>query len=98
MARLSFLRSALTALVFALLLPFAALAQDPAGPDYAQWDGVAARAEEAIDAARASSAAFEDLRTQVVVWRQTFLAAQTARGPRGRGGWGERPPITSRPT
>ena len=41
------------------------------------WDQTARRAEEAIDAGRASTAALEELRSQLVEWRDKFLAAQT---------------------
>lgn len=40
------------------------------------WKNTARRAEEAIAAGRASTAAFEELRAQLVTWRNTFLAAQ----------------------
>ena len=41
------------------------------------WEQTAKRAEEAIDAGRASTAALEELRGQLVEWRDKFLAAQT---------------------
>ncbi|WP_415402961.1 DUF3772 domain-containing protein [Tateyamaria sp. SN3-11] len=44
------------------------------GPDYAQWQTVASRAEAAVEAARASDAAFDTLRGEVVEWRQQFQA------------------------
>ncbi len=40
------------------------------------WEQTARRAEEAIDAGRASTAALEELRSQLVDWREKFLAAQ----------------------
>ncbi len=58
-----------------LLLPVAALAQSVA-PDYEAWEGVAQRAETSVENGRASSNALESLRTQVVDWREQFLAAQ----------------------
>ena len=41
------------------------------------WERTARRAEEAIDAGRASTSAFEELRGQLVTWRENFLAAQS---------------------
>ena len=41
------------------------------------WEQTARRAEEAIDAGRASTSALEELRTQLVTWREKFLAAQS---------------------
>lgn len=67
-------KSIFAALLIVLLIPFAAVAQD--GPDYDQWSLVAERAEGAIESARASNEALEDLRKQVATWRQTFLTAQ----------------------
>jgi len=45
-------------------------------PDYEAWAATARRAEDAIEAARASDAAFEQLRTELVDWRARFLSAQ----------------------
>lgn len=45
-------------------------------PDYAAWQRVAERAFEAIESARASSPAFEELRTTLAEWRQLFQSAQ----------------------
>ncbi len=79
------------ALILALALPVAwATAQDnaaapvtaeaepqqPVDPYYAAWQDTARRAEAAIDADRASNAALEDLRAQLVEYRQTFLSAR----------------------
>lgn len=50
--------------------------QPPEGPDYTDWDRTATRAEEAIDASRASTAAMEELRNQLADWREVFFAAQ----------------------
>ena len=44
--------------------------------DYAQWDRIAGRAEEAIDKARASTLALEALRAELDTWRDRFLEAQ----------------------
>ncbi len=41
------------------------------------WERTALRAEEAIAAGRASTAAFEELRRQLVKWREGFLKAQS---------------------
>lgn len=54
---------------------FAALAQDAAGPDYEAWTEIADRAEQVIDAERASDPAFETLRQQLVEWRGLFQEA-----------------------
>ncbi|HHI70673.1 MAG TPA: DUF3772 domain-containing protein, partial [Rhodobacteraceae bacterium] len=40
------------------------------------WEQTAKRAEDAIEAGRASTAALEELRSQLVSWREKFLAAQ----------------------
>ena len=53
-------------------------AQDGTGqPDFAQWEQVSQRAAEAIEAGRASEAAMEALRQQLVTWRSSFREAQT---------------------
>ncbi len=52
------------------------------GPDYALWQETASRAEDAIEAGRASNVALEDLRAEVVSWREAFLAAQSANSNR----------------
>lgn len=61
------------------LLAVAGLAQsnDADRPDYEQWKSVATRAEDAIEAERASDRAFGVLRDQLVTWRQQFLDAQS---------------------
>ncbi len=41
------------------------------------WERTARRAEEAIEAGRASTSAFEELRSQLVTWRENFLVAQS---------------------
>ena len=51
----------------------------PAGDeaiDYEAWQKTAARADEAIEAARASTSALEQLRAELAAWRQQFQAAQ----------------------
>jgi potassium efflux system protein len=78
-ARLAF--KCIAPLVLALLLPLAALAQT-VGPDYEAWAKVADRTETAIENDRASTAAFEELRSEIVGWRQTFLTAQETNAQR----------------
>lgn len=53
-------------------------AQDDQAPDYRQWTSTAERAEDAIEAARASDTALEALRQQIVGWRADFGEAQDA--------------------
>ena len=53
-----------------------------AGIDYGQWDSVANRAESALEAGRASSFALEQLRAELVEWRDTFLAGQSVNSAR----------------
>ncbi len=45
-------------------------------PDYENWERVALRAEAATQAGRASSAALEGMREELVSWREVFLVAQ----------------------
>jgi small-conductance mechanosensitive channel len=47
-------------------------------PDYERWSNVATRAEESIEVSRASTAALEALREELVNWRQQFQDAQAA--------------------
>ncbi|MGI3164779.1 DUF3772 domain-containing protein [Pseudooceanicola sp. 200-1SW] len=84
----------LCASLFILFLSFAALAPLPLGPalaqegtaasaalsesDYSSWEALAQRAEEAIETDRASEAAFDELRAELVDWRSRFEAAQSA--------------------
>lgn len=44
--------------------------------DFEAWNALAQRAESALEAGRASDAAFEDLRGQIAQWRSQFLDAQ----------------------
>ena len=69
--------------------PLAQAQQTPAtdsaettGPDYAEWQNVAGRAEVSIESGRASTVALEDLRAEIVSWREAFLAAQSANSTR----------------
>ena len=52
--------------------------------DYEAWDRLASRAEAAIEAGRASNAAFEALRSQIVEYRAQFLEAQNVNQSRIR--------------
>nr|WP_212525763.1 DUF3772 domain-containing protein [Actibacterium sp. MT2.3-13A] len=54
----------------------AAGSQRAEGIDYAAWEATAKRAEEAIGTGRASNAAMEQLRAELVGWRSQFLAGQ----------------------
>ncbi len=53
-----------------------------AGLDYEAWEPVALRAESVVDDARASTTALEDLRAEIVAWRQRFQQAQAANNSR----------------
>lgn len=72
------LGAALTGL--AGLVPLAATAQQSQQQtiEYSLWEKTAARAEEAVEAARASTAVFESLRAELVTWRAVFQRAQSA--------------------
>jgi small-conductance mechanosensitive channel len=70
---------ALFLLLFVALASPAGFAQSveaPATYEYGDWEKTALRAEEAIAAGRASSLAFEQLRSDLVVWRNVFFEAQ----------------------
>ncbi len=76
-----------TPLIAVLFLLLAAagssLAQNVAvGPDYELWERTAIRAEDAVDAGRASDVALENLRSQLTTWRERFFAAQNANAAR----------------
>ena len=59
--------------------PPAAHAQsDDTAIDYEAWERVATRAENAVEAARASTEAFETLRAELANWRDRLQAAQQA--------------------
>ncbi|MCR9126980.1 MAG: DUF3772 domain-containing protein [Rhodobacteraceae bacterium] len=74
---------AMSALLLVLLLPGLAWAQEAGqGPDYENWRSVSVRAEEAIDADRASDAALESLRAEIATFRQQFLTARGANSAR----------------
>ena len=71
------IRTLLVVLALVLWLPFAAGAQSNTVSDvyYEEWERVAQRAEEAVEANRASSDAFEVLRSELVVYRSEFQKA-----------------------
>ena len=63
--------------VFTSALPaLAQPANDP--PNYSNWGTVASFAEDAIEANRASTTALEELRDEIVRWREQFSDAQSA--------------------
>jgi potassium efflux system protein len=67
----------------AQILPAPGAPAAEAGPiDYPAWEADAARAENLIDAATASTAFLENLRATLVGWRARFLAAQDANAAR----------------
>lgn len=78
------LRTVLLGLAFAAGLAMPGLAQLNAESRavYQEWLKTANRAEEVIDARRASSAALETLRKQLAGYRQNFLDARTENGDR----------------
>ncbi len=59
---------------------FAAASLD--APLYDEWESVATRAEAAVSASRASEAAFETLRAEIVGWREEFQSAQSSNASR----------------
>ncbi|MCA0960894.1 DUF3772 domain-containing protein [Salipiger bermudensis] len=56
-------------------------AQEPEA-DYETWSEVADRAEEAVANEQASTEAFEELRTKLAGWRDTFLQAESTNASR----------------
>jgi len=58
------------------LLPSAGITAATDAPDYAAWGDVARRAQEAVDANRASTVALETLRATLSDWRAKFQQAQ----------------------
>ncbi len=82
------MRGLIRSLFVALTLAFAvvsvmspvspAQAQQPLqGPDYDAWEKVAARAENAVEADRASKTALVQLRTELTSWRDQFTKAKS---------------------
>ncbi|MEM7470105.1 MAG: DUF3772 domain-containing protein [Pseudomonadota bacterium] len=57
-------------------------ASEDANPNYEAWERDATRAEEVLDAARASDEGMVALRAQLVEWRERFLVAQDINAPR----------------
>lgn len=72
------------AITAGLALPALAQLTEEARAAYDEWLKTAARAEQVIDANRASSAALESLRLQLTSYRQEFLEARTGNGDRIR--------------
>ncbi|WP_027237425.1 DUF3772 domain-containing protein [Leisingera caerulea] len=70
------------ALVAGLAMPALAQLNAESRAVYQDWLKTANRAEEVIDARRASSAALETLRTELAGYRQNFLDARTDNGDR----------------
>lgn len=70
------------ALVAGLSMPALAQLSDEARAVYQDWLKTASRAEEVIDAKRASSPAMEALRLELTSYRQKFQDARTANGDR----------------
>ncbi|MEL6209566.1 MAG: DUF3772 domain-containing protein, partial [Pseudomonadota bacterium] len=69
------------ALVLFVFWSGVAIAQATA-PDYAQWQSVASRAEEAVERAQASDTAFDTLRAEVAQWRAQFQTQLNANDSR----------------
>ena len=61
-------------LVFSVSLAWAQAISDE---DYEKWNTLAVRAETVLSEDRASDAAYDDLRSQIVAWRETFLTGQS---------------------
>ena len=80
LARICALLLALTLGVWSSFAPIPVMAQSTAqttAVDYEAWERTASRAEEAIEAGRASTPILETLREEVVIWRQQFQQAQS---------------------
>jgi potassium efflux system protein len=83
----SFARHIVLCFWFALAFVTSAIAQgaviDANGrPDYDAWEVVATRAEEALVSERASTEAFEVLRSNISSWRSAFITRQSANATR----------------
>jgi len=72
------------ALMASLVMPAMAQLSEESRAAYQKWLKTAERAEEVIDANRASSAAMEALRLELTSYRQEFLEARTDNGDRIR--------------
>ncbi|MAE89065.1 MAG: mechanosensitive ion channel protein MscS, partial [Pelagibaca sp.] len=77
---LRWLRVAALWLVLALSAGLAGAQEE--GTDYESWSEVASRAEEAVASERASTEAFEELRSTLAGWRDTFLQAESTNASR----------------
>lgn len=62
--------------------PATAAQNSVAGPNFEMWQSTASRAEEAIEAGRASNYVLEQLRSEIASWRDAFLAAQSINSSR----------------
>ena len=60
-----------------VLTASSASAQIISDANYEKWNAVAVRAETVLSDDRASDAAYEELRSQIVTWRETFLDGQS---------------------
>jgi len=79
LALLVFALVALAAPAAGVLAPAGAAAQEAAaGPDYAHWEDFASRAEDRIGDVGTTDLGLEQIRAQLVDWRDRFLEAQTA--------------------
>ncbi len=77
-----FFRSWCAALLLALWVPLASVAQTPEPPDFDRWSTVAERAETALDSGNASDQELTDLRETVVTFRSAFDTAREANASR----------------
>ncbi len=66
---ISLLRLCSAIIIFSVSL---AWAQAIPEEDYEKWNTLAVRAETVLSEDRASEAAYDDLRSQIVEWRETF--------------------------
>ena len=77
------LRSLLVRVLLVLCLASGALAQGvPGAPDLAAWEKTADRVEKVLAVNAASDTALENLRAEVVDWREQLLQAKTANASR----------------
>ncbi|MBV0912200.1 DUF3772 domain-containing protein [Anianabacter salinae] len=81
-AALVWVRVLVAALLVALSAGAGTAQTNTNAPDLAAWESVAQRAEGAIQAGRASNAAFETLREELVAWRETFASSQNLNADR----------------
>ncbi|MCR8547364.1 DUF3772 domain-containing protein [Salipiger sp. P9] len=69
-------------LALGLMLSATVLSAQDGKLDYDAWEQVAARAEQVIDSGQASDAAFEQLRSTIAGWRESFLQAESTSATR----------------